>query len=388
MKNSTWENKSVVIVEHEANNVGPGHVLESYFLKKNVRSLLYIGHPNLYIKKGFEKASRAVFHESGKADVYWKAPRFPFPEWALYIKDIILTLFWVLRRKHSVAVFVGLGNINALCGVALKRLGKVDKVVYYVIDYIPDRFRNRLLNIIYVWVERLAASWSDRTWNLSPRMIEARNARWNRKFSHQFVTPHGLYFDRKKLAAPSQIHSHELIYMGNLNEEQGIQLVIQALPDLLKTIPDIEFTLIGRGNYEEKLKKLTHKLNVSSRVHFLGSIPDNREMEIRLGKAAVAVAMYKPQHLFVSNTDPGKIKHYLSAGLPIIMTNMAQVADNINGFCGLVVPYERNAFVEGVIRLLKTRSLWKKYRANAVRLAKRYIWDDIFARALRGLVSG
>lgn len=382
MKKDTQEYKSAVIVEHEANEVGPGHALERYFLGHGIHNLLYIGHPNLYIKKGFEKCSRTVTHRFDGKTTYRTARFWKMPEWCLYIKDCLYTLFWVARDKRQHDLYVGLGNINALCGVVLKRLGIVKIVIYYVIDYMPNRFRNPIMNTVYVYAERFAASWSDYTWNLSSRMIDARNHRWNTRFSHQLVVPHGLYLDEENMLSYSRINKYELIYMGNLNQEQGIQLVIGAMAELKKIIPHIEFTIIGKGNYETELKQLTAKLRLNRHIHFLGLIPDDRIMEKRLGHAAVAVAMYKPEHNFVSYADPGKIKYYLSAGLPIVMTDKPQIAHEIDRYCGYVIPYDKQIFIKRVAHLLGDRQLLVQLKNNSVRLARRYDWNNIFGQAL------
>jgi len=379
--------QNVIIVEHEANDVGPGHVLIRYFNERKIDELVYIGHPNLYMQSGFKKSSRMVrFH---KGNILWEktSRHWILPEWVLYIKDCIYTIYWIFFDKHTYDVFIGLGNINALCGIFLKKIGKVNKVVYYVIDYIPNRFENKMLNLIYVWAERFAASWSDNTWNLSNRMIEARNNRWKMNFPNQFVVPHGLYVDKKKILPYTKIHKHELIYMGNLNEEQGVQLVIKSIKELISYIPNISFTIIGTGNYEKELKNLTKKNHLEDHVQFLGRIQDNKQMEKRLGRAALAVAMYNPEHKFSMYSDPGKIKHYLSVGLPIIMTDLPQVAEKIDHYCGEVIPYNQEIFINTVMNILRNQQLFKRYRKNAIILAKRYDWNLIFEEALHNLLS-
>lgn len=372
---------NIVIVEHEANEVGPGHALERYFLEQDAGRLRYIGHPNLYMKTGFAKVSRTILHRHGRGPVAQNARLWKLPEWCLYIKDCLYTFYWIARDSRRYDLFVGLGNMNALCGVLLKKLGKVNKVVYYVIDYIPDRFQNRLLNTIYVYAERFAAAWSDYTWNISPRMIEARNARWNRRFANQLVVPHGLYLD-KKIPLRAETNSNELIYMGNLNQEQGIQLVIEAIVELKEVIPDITFAIIGTGNYEKELKQLVRDLYLGKSVRFLGSIRDDHVMVGRLKRAAVAVAMYRPDHKFAVYADPGKIKYYLSAGLPIVLTGNPHIAQEIDQYAGYMIPYDTHALVDKVTVLLRDRRVYRRFQRNALRLAKRYDWTAVFSRAL------
>lgn len=376
---------SVIIVEHEANDVGPGHILIQYFNKRKIDELIYIDHPNLYIKSGFKKSSRINCFRSGTS--VWKRTGYHWvlPEWALYIKDVIYTIFWVICLRKKYDIFIGLGNINALCGCLLKILRKTDRTVYYVIDYIPQRFTNPIMNWIYHVVDKFAADYSDSTWNLSPRMIEGREQRWNKKFSNQLIVPHGLHIDKKKILPYNKINKYELIYMGNLNKEQGIQLVISSLNELAAYIPKISFSIIGVGNYEKELKYLVKKNNLSAYVRFFGRIRDNNHMENRLAKAALAIAMYNPDHKFSVYSDPGKIKHYLSVGLPIIMTDLPQIAEKINNYCGEAILYDKHLFISTVKNLLKNQHKLLRYRKNAFQLAKEYDWNKIYEEALNKL---
>lgn len=383
MRRNTWQDKSAVIVEHEANEIGPGHTLERYLLEHQISRLRYIGHPNLYIRKGFSRSSRTIVIQKRRrmqaSARFWK-----LPEWCLYIKDCFYTFGWVISDRRSYDVYIGLGNMNALCGVLLKKLGIVKYVIYYVIDYVPKRFHNPILNTIYTYAERVAALWSDRTWNLSSRMIEARNKRWNMQFPHQRVVPHGLYLGDINVPRGHQ-NPYELIYMGNLNKEQGVQLAITSLTEIVRRIPKITLTIIGTGNYESELKRLTKDLRLSRRVHFLGSIPDDSSMVDRLRKAAIAVAMYTPDHAFAMYTDPGKIKYYISAGLPVIMTGTPQIAGVIDQYAGYTIPYDVRAFVTAASHLVNNRRLYERFRRNALELAKGYDWTVIFDRAFRNI---
>jgi len=377
---------SVIIVEHEANDVGPGHVLIQYFNKRKIDELVYIGHPNLYIKSGFKKSSRVICFRDGtlvweKTGLHWI-----LPEWALYIKDVVYTIFWVICLRKKYDVFIGLGNINAFCGCLLKLLGKAHRTIYYVIDYVPQRFTNPIMNWIYHTVDKFAADHSDSTWNLSPRMIEGREQRWHKKFSNQLVVPHGLYYDKNKFLPFNKINKHEIIYMGHLNAEQGIQLIIEALPEIAKKIPDISFTLIGTGNYEKDLKAMAKRLAVDKMVHFLGLIRDTQKMEKRLAKGAIAVALYNPNHGFSYYSDPGKIKHYLSVGLPIVMTDMPYVASIIRkNKCGLIACYGIPDIVDKITDLINDSTSLKIFRENSHRLAKLYDWDTLLNQSFSSL---
>lgn len=383
MNKAFWQNCQAVIVVHEA-TTGLVYDLRDYLLKQGVEKLLFISHPLIYLKDNLKKSSRYELYKAGKLIKTKTAFHWVLPEPLLYLKDFFYTIYWCLTVSRKCDIFLGINNLNAFSGCLLKFLRRVDRVIYYVIDYIPQRFSNRVLNEIYHQIEKFSAQYSDWTWNLSPRMIEARRKKWQINFPHQLVVPHGIHFARIKRLSFNEVDKQEILYMGTIFKKQGIQLVIEALPEIVKKIPQIKFCLIGKGPYEQELKQLVHKLNLKQQVEFLGYIPDHRQVENRIASAAVGLAMYEGlRRNFVYYTDPGKVINYLGAGVPVFITNVPYIAKVIErAGCGIIVPYKKEKFAEELIRFLLDEEKMKSYRLNALKFAQKYDWDKIFFQAL------
>lgn len=384
MSKINFAKKKAIVVIHEY-FWGPGHSLRDYLLAKKVEKLLFIAHPLLYAKDTYENSSRYELYENGKLIKSAKSYHWKLPEQLLYIKDIIYSLFWSSKYIHKADFFVGVNNLNAFSGVVLKSLGGAKNVIYYVIDYIPYRFRNRIMNTIYHLLEKLSAKTSDWTWNLSERMIIARENKWGEKFPHQLIVPHGVYFRRIKRHTFEQINKYEILFMGALLEKQGIQLMIKALPEVLKKIPKTQFTIVGKGHYEKQLKDLVSSLKLQKHVHFLGYIENHKDMESRMAKAAISVALYNrdlDKNDFTYYADPGKIKNYLGAGVPIVMTDVPLVARAVEkAKCGFIIDYERQQLARVLISFFSDQKNMQQYRKNAIAFAKKYEWDRLFDTA-------
>ena len=216
---------SSIIVIHESTH-GPGHDLRDFLIENNTQKILFIAHPLLFIPSSYKNTSRyelylnRILVKSGKA-FYWK-----LPEPLLYIKDFLYSIYWSITLIHRADVFFGIGNLNAFTGYFLKLFGITKNLIYYVIDYVPKRFSNSILNGIYHWIEKIAAEKSNWTWNLSPRMIFAREKKWHKKFNNQLVVPHGVHFDRIKRVPFENINKLEILFMGDLLEKQSIHLFL------------------------------------------------------------------------------------------------------------------------------------------------------------------
>ncbi|KKR72893.1 hypothetical protein A3A55_03280 [Candidatus Roizmanbacteria bacterium RIFCSPLOWO2_01_FULL_40_14] len=380
---SRGHEKSVVVVTHEA-TTGPAHDLRDY-LKEKSKNLLFISHPLLYIPANYKKSSYCEFFTQGKQIQIGKAFHFRLPELVLYIKDCIYSMWWFVRIMKHADLYIGVGNINATVGILLKKMGFVNTIIFYCIDYVPVRFSNRVVNAVYHMLDKWAVTQSDATWNLSPRMAEGRKKRWHKDFNNQHVVPHGVHFKRIKRLAFSKINKTELLYMGTLLEKQGIQLALQSLPAVIKKIPTISLTIIGDGPYKEKLITLTKKLHLENFVSFLGYMPNHEEMENRIAQSTVALALYDREadkNDFTYYADPGKIRNYLGAGVPVIMTDTAYIAEEIKkASCGFVISYSEKELTQTLVSFLGNQEQMKTCRKNAARFAEYYDWDNVFTRA-------
>lgn len=384
IKETFWLNRSVIIVLHEA-TTGPGHDLRDYLLQRKVKELLFISHPLLYLPENFKNSSRYELYKEGKLVKNKVAFHWILPEYLLYIKDFLYTFFWSITLIKKSDVFFGIGNLNAFTSFFLKFFRHIGIIVYYPIDYVPERFHNKVLNLIYHYIEKFCAQNSDWTWNFSPRVIEARNKRWGIKFKNQLIVPHGVHFNRIKRLSFEKIHKTEIVYMGTLFERQGVQLVIESLPEVIKKIPGIKFVVIGKGPYESTLKKLVKKLKVEKYVEFLGYILNHAVMENRIAQAALAVALYDKKHDdFSYYGTPGKIKNYLGAGVPIVMTDVPYGVKQVeDAQCGFIVKYRKDELVDKLVDFFSNEKIMKSYRINALEFSKKYDWNNIFSKALR-----
>lgn len=379
----TLKTCKAVIVFHEA-STGPAHDLRDYLINQKIKELLFIAHPLLYLKENFKKSTHYEYYKNGKLILRKSVKHWRGPEPLLYIKDTIYTIILTIKYIKRADLFFGVGNLNTFAGYLLKIFGYVDNLIYYVIDYVPNRFKNPFLNSLYHRIEKIAAEKSNWSWNLSPRMIEGRDKKWGKIFKNQVVVPHGVHYSRIKRVPFKKVNQSEILYMGSLLKKQGIQLVILSLPFLINKIPNIKLTILGKGPYETELKKLVAKLKIENYVDFLGYIASHKSMENRIAKAGLAIALYdKKYDEFSYYADPGKIKNYLGAGVPVIMTDVPFIAQEIEeAKCGLIVPYQKEKVIKVLSKYFSDKNMMENYRNNALQFAKNYEWDSIFAKEL------
>lgn len=380
--NKVFKYGDVVIVTHES-TTGPAHDLRDYLIDKT-HQLLFISHPLLFVETSYSKSSYYQFYKKGRLIKKHVARHYKAPELLLYIKDSILTLLWSTKVIKNCDIFVGNGNMNAFAGLILKWIGKVKYNVFYCIDYVPRRFENNFINNFYHLIDKISVEKSDMTWNLSQRMVEARKAKWGIDFPKQITVPIGAWVQRIKRVPFNEVNKKEIIYLGALLEKQGIQLVIKAIAKVKKQIPSITFRIIGRGPYEGELKALVKRLHLEDNVIFMGYVEDHRDVENMLARSALAMAVYNPQNNpFTYYTDPGKVKSYIAAGVPVLITDFPYVALQVERKkCGIIVEYNETSIAKEIYKFLKDPELLKEYKTNALNFAKEFDWNKVFSTAL------
>ncbi len=379
-------NKLKVILVFHDYPTGSPHALGGYLRDAHVNSLITIGHVNRYAPKNPITASHMEMYKGKKTVRRIEAPKLTLPEYLQYIKDTVYTFVWTtVNAKGTYDYFIGVGNLNAFCGLILRSLGLVKHVIFYSIDYLPKRFENVIFNSIYHFADYLSVSYSDYTWNYAIGMIRERKRKWGKSFPGQLIVPHGVTIHRKTPILYRESNKYELVYMGNIYKTKGIQLVIKALPIIKKTIPDISLTVIGGGDYIKDLTSLASSLGIAKSVHFTGYIADTKKIEYIVSRAALGTAMYDPSHEFISYTEPAKVKQYLSSGIPVIMTDTSAIAGDVIRYgCGIVSPYDSKKFAENVLEFFSgSDEDMNVFRENAFRYAKKYTWETVFTHAFK-----
>lgn len=362
--------------------------LRDYIRKNNCKNLLYISHP--LSLKGSKIEDNSFFESSVGEEIVGKkmAKRKDTNILISSFYDSMLTFFWALRIGRS-DLFIGIDNLNAIVGIMLKKSGLVKKVVYYTIDYFPTRFENKILNLVYHWIDKLCVENADEIWNVSGKMVSAREKN-GIVSKNQYTVPIGIWYKNAPRKEFSEIDKKKLIFVGHLLEHMGVDLVVAAMPQILKEIPGVKLEIIGGGQEEENLKKLSKKLEMDKHIKFWGWVRNRNKLEEIMSDGAVGLATFNTEILDekVKNADPGKIKDYMLLGMPVIATNALSTGPEIEKLrCGLIIDYKISDLTRAVIQLLGSEKLLKEYRENALKYVLQFDYNRIFEKNLRRIIN-
>lgn len=361
----------------------PAQDIRDYLLPK-VKSLVYFEHPFPFAD---QKKSFATVYENGVVRAKLSSFGIKGPDSVFYFLNLFFTIYFILVLKRKYDICISLDNLNTISVLPFRKLKLIKKLIFYTIDYHPQRFRNKTMNRIYHWVDKIVCYNSDRIWVLSSRMTVARQKMGLsvRKLTPSILVPMWADTSRIKVNSYEKINKNTLVYLGSLNELKGVGLIINAMPLIFKKNPYIKLLIIGEGKEKKNLQKLATSLKILENVEFLGFIKTQTEVEKLLCKSAIGLAPYVPvEDNLAYYTDPGKPKLYLGCGLPVIITKVPAIANIIQRKkAGFAIPYDSEELAKKVTLLLGKPSLYRRYRRNAIKLSKFYDTTTIISNAIK-----
>jgi glycogen(starch) synthase len=153
-----------------------------------------------------------------------------------------------------------------------------------------------------------------------------------------------------------------VLFAGRLSPIKGPQVLIQAIPQIIKKFPDVLFLFIGDGPLSTYLHSMARALNISRFVRFLGFISNAKiPRYFALADLCVMPSLYEPFGLVALES--------LASGTPLLATargGLGELHRILNAF-PLIDPISPRSISEKIITLLNNdeelKSLGKKGRA-------------------------
>ncbi|HVM58775.1 MAG TPA: glycosyltransferase family 4 protein [Candidatus Paceibacterota bacterium] len=171
-----------------------------------------------------------------------------------------------------------------------------------------------------------------------------------------------------------------LLTVGGLKRRKGQDIVLRALPEVLKRHPDARYVLVGSGDKQEWLESIARELGVAEAVEFVGQ--KTGEDLVRYFYLA-DVYVHTPRVNNLNFEGFGIV--YLEAGAcgkPSVATDAGGIRDAVlDGQTGLVAADGDVAGVASAInRLLDDPMLAKRLGEAGKAYAREHDWDAIAAQ--------
>lgn len=155
-----------------------------------------------------------------------------------------------------------------------------------------------------------------------------------------------------------------IVYTGSYERYQGLDMVLDAVSIVTKQYPNAIFIFVGAKNLQaSEWTEKAKKMNLRDQTLFLDVVSPEESM-VFLAYASVLIS---PR--LDGTTVPLKIYSYLYSGKPIVATNIYAHSQVLSQEIAVLVEPNKDAFAEGIIRVLSDPELANRLGKNALRYA-------------------
>jgi glycosyltransferase involved in cell wall biosynthesis len=170
-------------------------------------------------------------------------------------------------------------------------------------------------------------------------------------------------------------HAIVLAYMGLLSEQQGIERMLRALPDVLEQQPKTHLFLIGYpiGRWQA----LAQEMDIAEHVTFAGRVNYANTADY----LALADLTLAPK---TSQTEGnGKVYYYMSMALPVVAIDSVGNRELLGDDGFYAANGEPSELASAIVDALRRRSEWEA-RGHRLRerLIDRFTWAAVGSRLI------
>ncbi|MCU0612071.1 MAG: glycosyltransferase family 4 protein, partial [Candidatus Eisenbacteria bacterium] len=161
-----------------------------------------------------------------------------------------------------------------------------------------------------------------------------------------------------------------VLYTGTFEVNQGLDLLMEAAPQVLARCPGALFVLVGgEAGQVSELRSRTERMGLTDHVRLTGQRPPE-EMPSFMEMASVLVS---PR--LVGQNTPLKIYSYLQSGKPIVATDLETHTQVLTPETAILVAPESAALAAGLVRVLSDGAIADRLGKAGRRLVEeRYSW--------------
>jgi glycosyltransferase involved in cell wall biosynthesis len=173
-----------------------------------------------------------------------------------------------------------------------------------------------------------------------------------------------------------------IMYIGNLEPYQGIDLLLHAHKEVVDTHPEANVVIIGGVDADIRhYRDLAHQLGLQDRVHLVGPRPVVR-LAAYMSQADILVS----PRIEGTNT-PMKIYSYMDSGTPIVATNMPTHTQVLSPREAALAEPRPLDFAAQVVHLLDDDAERSQLAGNAREIVRRRHSWEAFERIVRELLE-
>ncbi len=163
-----------------------------------------------------------------------------------------------------------------------------------------------------------------------------------------------------------------ILYLGRLKKYKSIDLLLKALPLIMKKVSDVRLVIVGEGDYKSDLQNLTRNLGLEDRVIFTGFVDEKTKVEW-LHRAWVSVYPSIKEGWGLTNIEAN------ACGTPAIASNVPGLRESVlPEKTGFLFEYGNTQdLADKIISIVIDKELRDRLSQEGIQWASNFSWDKV-----------
>lgn len=361
-------------------------------VQREAEALIAHGHEVDLICPRYKDDS-AQEHHGGvtihRVNLRWERKKGLAAQFGQYLKFFILTSFKLfsldLKRRYDVIQCHNVPDFLVFAAVPPKLLGA--RVILDLHDLMPEFYQGRfkqsshklLLRLIYLQ-ERWACRFADHVITVTKHwrqtLIERGVPPEKCSVVMNLADPRIFQLLSSDEAAAYKNDHFNLFYHGNMPENYGLEMIIQAVARLRDRIPQIRLIFVGGGPFLWRLKEIAAELKLDEKVvEFNDGVPAEKLKGYFL-RADVGVVPYR-NDIFTDSLLPTKLLEYAVSGLPTIAARTTAIAEYFDdSMVKYFQPCDQEDLENSILLMVNDPGIREKYAQGILKFNQLHNWRD------------
>lgn len=161
-----------------------------------------------------------------------------------------------------------------------------------------------------------------------------------------------------------------ILYVGRIKKYKSVDVVIKAMPAIIRSFPDARLAVVGAGDNMDDLKKLSKGLGIEKNVIFAGFVSMEEKVDW-MRRSHIIVNPSPKEGWGLTNIEAN------ACGTVAVASDADGLRDSVrDNETGLLYPYGNyDILAEKVTDLLNNSSKLEKFSENALKWSMEFTWE-------------
>ena len=196
---------------------------------------------------------------------------------------------------------------------------------------------------------------------------------YNVKSENISIVPNGV--DLSLFKTNIKKNPKKIVFAGAMYYHRGLDILLEAIPSVIKKIPNAKFVLLGSGGEMNKLKKIVSDKKLEKSVEFTGWI--NRDkIPQNISDASIGIGPLRLTDV-TSRALPIKVLEYMAVSLPIISKRGTLPLDILENEKNGYLVDNADDLAEKIIELLNKPKKVESMGIQSLNMVQKFSWNNV-----------